>query len=331
MKEEKNAGHVPVCFITDNRYALPTMVAIRSLYLNSGLNKRYRIIVFAAEDLTEDNRRALEQVAPHVKVCPVEPVRTLFPAPSAVQHVSTAALYKFYLAEILKDEDKALYIDSDVLFLRDLEKLLQTELNGAYAAAVESFTAPVYLPELLSNLGVRHYFSSGMMLLNLKRMREENLCEKLVDYRLNGWTCFMDQDALNAVFHEEVVFLPIEYNLQCTTVTRLKPEEACRRYGVPVAGSWDEVCDRSTILHYASSKKPWQYGDIWKAELWLYYYSRLPRRIREANPLARMASPKLRQPLGGKTKRGVKTALKLRHSAQLPLRRVIATLCRGRA
>ena len=151
-QSNKRRGTVPVCFITDNRYALPTMVAIRSLYLNGGLFRRPRIIVFAAEDLTQENRRALCRLGPEVTVVDMRQTEWFMQVRMRDTHVTSAALYKFRLAEILTEYDEALYIDSDVLVLRDLGSLTDTELGGVYAAAVETFTAQTYLPDLLRNL-----------------------------------------------------------------------------------------------------------------------------------------------------------------------------------
>ena len=322
-QSNKRRGTVPVCFITDNRYALPTMVAIRSLYLNSGLFRRPRIIVFAAEDLTQENRRALCRLGPEVTVVDMRQTEWFMQVRMRDTHVTSAALYKFRLAEILTEYDEALYIDSDVLVLRDLGSLTATELGGAYAAAVETFTAQTYLPDLLRNLKVQRYFSSGVMLLNLKRMREERICDRLIDYRLNGWNFFVDQDALNAVFREQVVYLPPEYNLQYTAATRLSPQEACRLYGAAPAGSWDEMAARSTILHFASSQKPWQYDNIWKADLWLYYYNRLPADIRSDNPLSRVHSRRKYRLAGGTQSPERMAVPRVRHTLRLALGSVV--------
>ncbi len=44
-------------------------------------------------------------------------------------YVSKAALFKFDLAEIFKNYDKVLYLDSDILILRDFSKLLKTDIE----------------------------------------------------------------------------------------------------------------------------------------------------------------------------------------------------------
>ncbi len=65
-------------------------------------------------------------------------------------------------------------------------------------------------PSILKKLSIekhRGYFNSGVMLLNLAAMRRDEITKKLFDYREHGINFFMDQDALNVVFRDEVKFL----------------------------------------------------------------------------------------------------------------------------
>ena len=63
------------------------------------------------------------------------------------------------------------------------------------------------------------------MLLNLKRMREQNLFNRLVEYRTNGLNYYMDQDTFNVVFNDEVIYLGYEYNCLCKHYEQLMYEK----------------------------------------------------------------------------------------------------------
>jgi len=107
---------------------------------------------------------------------------------------------------------KLLYLDADLLVLKDLRSLWETDLGGAVIGAVSDFylhsshlaegrdprlernSHPLYkgLPD------VKDYFNSGVLLIDLDKWRKEGISEKALDY-LNRFphSPHMDQDALN--------------------------------------------------------------------------------------------------------------------------------------
>ena len=290
---------IPVCFITDDAYVLPTLTAIESLFACKKLLTQYSVFVLTGSDLSERSRTAISAVHHGITVIS-EQVDPVFDAVSNNgRHVSKTALLKFRLPEIFHDYDQLLYIDSDVVIQKDLKRFMLTDLEreGVYAAVVETYSAPLLKVNPFDYLSVRHYFNSGVMLLNLKKMREDNIGSKLMDYRLNGRNHYMDQDALNEVFHDRVLFFPITYNLMYTSMYRFSPEQVCRLYRLPAVKTWDELVNMSYILHYSSSEKPWLYDNIWKNEIWYRYYCRLPETVRSAFPLSRVRHEKAHRPV----------------------------------
>jgi lipopolysaccharide biosynthesis glycosyltransferase len=124
-----------------------------------------------------------------------------------------------FLPEQLPDVDRVLYLDVDTLVTAPLEPLLATDLGGAPIAAV----ANVYSPDQrgrVHDLGIsdhRRYFNSGVLLLDLDRMRAEKATDQLlgaVAERSADDLQMPDQDALNLVFHERWHPLHPRWNAQ---------------------------------------------------------------------------------------------------------------------
>ncbi len=58
------------------------------------------------------------------------------------------------------------------------------------------------------------YFNSGMMFLNLSKMRSEHTAFELVEAKKKiSDSKFSDQDAFNLVFNNKIKILPIKYNV----------------------------------------------------------------------------------------------------------------------
>ena len=86
-----------ICFITDNRYIMPTTVAITSLVANKNSDSFYTVYVLA-KDLTAENKAVLQTFnRPDVQLQVVEarPEQQYEGVVSGNAHVSAAALYKF--------------------------------------------------------------------------------------------------------------------------------------------------------------------------------------------------------------------------------------------
>ena len=111
--------------------------------------------------------------------------------------------------------DKLLYLDCDILIQDDLSELFSMDIDDVYAAVTKDHFAKKLNYD--KAIGVENYFNSGVMLLNLKKMRKDNVYEKLLKAKQNDTLnqC-VDQHALNQVFYKQVKFLSPAYN--CMTV-----------------------------------------------------------------------------------------------------------------
>lgn len=287
-------SEIPVCFIIDDSYTLPALVAIRSMFLNSDPETNYKVFVLVPADFTDRSRQAFLELDPEIKLIDLPENNVYRSVSKGKRHVSTTALYKFDLAELFSQYEKLLYLDADILVLKDLSELFLTDIEDYYLAAVESFSVKFFFPECLEQLQLEHHFNSGIMLLNLKRMRDDHIREKLIDHKLHGWNLFMDQDALNAVLGKNAGcrFLPVYYNLMFTSLYRFSAGELCRLYGIPEEKTFTDLCLKSSILHFNSAEKPWIYNNTWKNELWLYYYKWLPLTLQKQFALNQCPKPK---------------------------------------
>lgn len=250
------SGTVNAVLITDANYMDFTRVAIASAKENKCPESVYRFYVMTM-DISEADKEALEALSGDkvkVEVLPQKEVDLFYIRDT---HVSKTSLLKYYIAEALSDLDKVLYFDSDVMVLKDLNKLYATDIEGKYLAAVKDpswFFENMHVLEL--GLEARgFYFNSGVMLMNLKKIREDGLIAKLEDYTNNNFRTYMDQDAFNVVVEDDVVLLDYENNAMNFFFEHIGLE----RLGAFYDRQWnnyEEAFGGATIIHFASSKKP---------------------------------------------------------------------------
>ena len=253
---------IHLCFITDETYVRPTRVALESLKANRRATSRYVVHVIcrgvAEEGVAEIEQAAAEDFDVEIvrrDELPVDPEMI-----SLVRHVSPTAIFKFFIPELFPELDKILYLDSDILILGDLQPLWHEDVSGAYAAAVCDNQTIVGHEGHLKWLEFAHerYFNSGVMLLNLDKMRKDGITAKLMDYRINGKNRFMDQDALNVVFDNCVKFVPIRYNCLNWLFLTCTLEQLRECFGDSQIGETaEETMDMAVVLHIGGSEKPW--------------------------------------------------------------------------
>lgn len=165
--------------------------------------------------------------------------------------------YRALLPEVIPDLDKVLYLDSDMVVVDDIRPLWSSAVGHSGFAAVVNPLYP-FMPDRISeDLGLQHagdYLNSGVLLLDLKRMREVDFVARVRRYATahpdNIWP---EQDAMSVVFQGEWLQLHPRWNLQ-TTLLDLTPSSLPFPVEVVV-----EAVSSPAIVHFIGPNKPWHY------------------------------------------------------------------------
>lgn len=267
-----------LCMITDNNYSLYTGIALTSLKQNRNSDSNYKIYIIC-DSVSEENKGRLKELSSDDFEIVFRDVNSIDHLKDSLkkEHISATptSIYKFMIPEILCDEEYVLYVDGDVLFYKDIAPLFEVDLKQQYAFVCPEQEAPEgEIPFSSKRLNINHriYFQSGLMLLNLKQLREEKISEKLLDYRIHGINFLMDQDTFNVVFAENVgyyhpIVFPSYYELLGTNNQYLS------RYGEK---NKKQVLKKSLIVHLATKLKPWAKKMPYITRVYLKYHKKSP-------------------------------------------------------
>ena len=122
------------------------------------------------------------------------------------EYVSLSTYNRFLIPQLKPGIDKALYSDVDVIFLDDVKKMYNEDLEGFALGAIPE----LYLEQSLNlsrkeRLGLNDshkYFSAGNLLLDCKKWREENILNNLLEIENKNRSNLTqaDMDVLNIYF-----------------------------------------------------------------------------------------------------------------------------------
>ena len=167
--------------------------------------------------------------------------------------ISYTVFLRYFVADFVK-EDKALYLDCDLVVTKNLDDLFATDLQDYPLAAVRDFGGRAYFG--------REMFNAGVLLINNALWKQENMTQKLIDLT-NEWHDKVDQadqSILNMLFENKWLELDFDYN-------HIVIHKQFTDYQLPVGQ------DYPGIIHYLSHRKPWKdlaaqtYRDVW----WYYH------------------------------------------------------------
>lgn len=196
------------------------------------------------------------------------------------EHVTKEAYYKLLLPEVLPREfQKAIYLDCDLIVREDISRLWDMGLGGLSLMAVPEmsstgmYASSVYGVKLYETLDIKpdsRMFNSGVMILNLERWRKEETSRLVFDYlRVHGKeVVWWDQDGLNAILNNSWGSLDPGWNLQ----THLIYDYSSWRASPLSKEVYYKTIKSPYIVHFNTSKKPWQKGNMHPYKDLFFYY-----------------------------------------------------------
>lgn len=170
-----------------------------------------------------------------------------------------SALYRLLVPTIMSEYAKAIYLDVDTLVCRDIADLYAVDLEDClFASALDivQIIKPEYIAWARSYdfTEWNSYINTGVMVMNLERLRNEAVADKLFPVALDAarWAC--DQDAFNFVCKGRIKILDPRWNVQVGDYCIEK------QLAITKSDGW--------IYHFTENPKPWDRPEHLFANYW---------------------------------------------------------------
>lgn len=273
-----------IAFLIDDSYSEQLAVTLASILKNDKHNTKFKVFVLDM-GISEENKNKIISLKQYkdfsISFIPVN--KDLFTDFPTIYHLKVMNYARLLLPSLV-DCSKILFLDCDLLVLGDLTELYNTDFDNTYACVVkERLSNELYIQRQLKNLGTKFYFNAGVMLLNLDKMREDDIQTKSLDFARQHpeRILLLDQCVLNHVFQDNVKFIDKKYNYQYKL-------NVSKKYG------------KSVIVHFVGKEKPYYgyahpYENLYyrflkltpykinfiefKAKMWEMFYPRFKKRV----------------------------------------------------
>lgn len=271
IKPIKNDA-VAVVFSFNNDFCKYFAAALRSLVTCSNPDKFYDIIVFCS-DISKQNKYLLSCILKENFNIRFFDVKSYLGSYLGEYNLcgfkcwSVDMYYRLLIPIIMREYEKVLYLDSDVIVKNDVSFLFDKDFEDceilasrdvfSLLADISSFSEMKdYILNTLKIDNYKDYFNSGVILFNISKIDKENYLERLkVAFALEK-TYYPDQDILNFIFKKRVKFIPLNWNMQYHIP--LYYDKYFDKFNENEFDNYNKAFENPLIIHYTSPQKPWK-------------------------------------------------------------------------
>ena len=194
MKDELT---IPVFLCADENYFPHLSAVIASAAQNTAADIHFIVLTSSKSDAEKEKvaRACGKNKISFVSVGEYE--SAFAELPQKQEHITAAACFRYLIPQLDFPYQKGIYLDCDVIVRGDIGELFGVDLGGAYLAGVYDYQSRKYA----ESLKVDKYFNSGVLLMNIKRMRADNTAQNLISATLEmqDKIKYLDQDVLNKI------------------------------------------------------------------------------------------------------------------------------------
>jgi lipopolysaccharide biosynthesis glycosyltransferase len=257
----------------DNGYIEPLMVMLTSLFDTNHWSKT--VIYLLYSNVSDKNLSMLKDYVNKSgnKIECIKVSREMFDH-LPTRSFSEETYYRLLACRFLpQNVDKILFLDPDMIVKQSLEQIYTKKMGKYYYFAVtdneneaiEKFRKIFRLPKNYP------YVNSGFLLMNISLMRQNIDVTEIIDFiksNANRLT-YLDQDVLNALFHDNIYVIPSGYNYD----TRFRSIRDIVTYPYQLINL---ILQKEIyVLHYKGPDKPWKKGYGGKFGLSFYRNSKV--------------------------------------------------------
>ncbi len=255
---------IPVFFASNEKYAPYVAVSMASILYNTNSFINFYII---DGGITNSTKKLIELLNKKFDNFSIEFIKIdtdkFFSDFADNKIYGSLDIYSRFLIPILKPSlNKVIYLDADTIVIDDINKLYSENIDNYYIGAVDETTS-ASCPKEMDISPSHRYFNSGVLLINSKKWREENIINKLFELgkKYSKYLAYPDQDILNKAFENNYKILDNKYNASDGTKKSNEDQNVVVRHFIGIKP--DNLIDKYYYdINYKNINEFWFYAEM---------------------------------------------------------------------
>ncbi len=283
---------IPVVLAADRAYVPVLFTCVKSLTECADTARDYHIYILHTDILKKDMQVFQKELArENIRIDFVDVGEKVDGYRlEAKEHITTETYFRFLILDILKDCQKAVYLDSDTIVRKDVAGLYDLPLNGyLLAAAVDPDFAGQYngansdtknyCDQVLGLKDPYAYAQAGVLVFHIAALKEVTDVSRLFRMADEGNYRYSDQDILNIICEGRIKKLDMAWNMLIDS--RNQRGRIIQAAPAGILEAYEQARKRPYIIHYAGDAKPWKdpkedfAQEFWKTARQTPYYEEL--------------------------------------------------------
>lgn len=207
-----------IVYATNDKYAPYLGVSLLSFLKNNKETENINIFIINS-DISDQNKNKLKNLCKNFQTkltfISMQKVKEKINKYSFTSNYPFEIFAPIFLSTLLPNSiNKAIFLDADTLINDSINELWDLDISNYYCAGVldivsDELKSMINFPENFN------YINSGFLICNLKKWREDRIEEKCykIFKKEHDNLNFPDQDIINLALKNNVLILPLEYNL----------------------------------------------------------------------------------------------------------------------
>lgn len=238
------SNNINICISCDDNYAQYAGVVMASVLLSAGEDDEFSFYIL--DGGISDKKKLRINRLRALRNCDINFVRIdksqfdVYKNLLVNENLSEASYYRLKLTELLPRVERVIYLDCDIIVRKSLYNLFNINLDDEYVAGVLDSRVK-YDPEWKDS----KYINCGVLLIDLNKIRWDNVSEQFLDYVKNNPDKIVsgDQDVINYTLEGKIKIVSDSWNVQVANFyTR------------------NTFTKDPDVIHYVSDQKPWIYA-----------------------------------------------------------------------
>lgn len=256
---------ISVVFVIDTNFIQPLEVTLTSIVVHATPTDMldFHIVMFNPIS-AEQESRFIDLTNPHKLTVynfdstKLEPFTEAFAISERKLAITTMG--RLWLPYMLNHLDRVIYLDADIIVLKSLKSLYEIDADTYFSGVHDRGTPDRHFQDYigLGKLSKSSYINAGVLVMNLKLMRDENYLRDKTSQIvkiLQVAPCH-DQDVINILYQRRIKLVDMKYN----------------------TFAYEQITDDTVIVHFLGDTKPWNSWRSPNRHLWMAHHRMISHR-----------------------------------------------------